>query len=99
MNVDALPTIGCGGVMDLLFQIKDPRHAKGRRYPAHALLAGAILSGAKSICAIADWASQRSDCELFRLGIFGSPPKETAIRRFLAKLNHHEFESMPLLCL
>ena len=97
MNVDALPTIGCGGVMDLLFQVKDPRNAKGRRYPAHSLLAiciGAILSGAKSICAIADWARLRSDCELFRLGILGNPPKETAIRRFLAKLNHHEFESI-----
>ena len=38
MNVDALPTIGCGGVMDLLFQVKDPRNAKLNHHEFESIL-------------------------------------------------------------
>lgn len=96
MDINAVPLKGDGGLLDILMRVKDPRQARGRRYPAYSLLAicvGACLSGAKSLRAIADWAAARSQDELFRLGVVGGkPPKETAIRRFLAKLDYEAVE-------
>ncbi len=49
------------GLLDALSQIEDPRKPKGVRHPLPAVLAmsvSAMLSGAKSLYAIAQWSRE-----------------------------------------
>ena len=64
-----------GNLLEYLSQIPDPRGRQGRRFPLSAMLATvicAVLTGAQSFEAIADWihAQQRQ----WRLGFFRRPP-------------------------
>ena len=72
MDVWRLPLQGEGGLVDVLSCIPDPRGARGLRYSSVSMLSicvCAMLSGAKSVRAIAEWASTLERKQLRRIGI------------------------------
>ncbi|MFF0011355.1 ISAs1 family transposase [Streptomyces sp. NPDC005374] len=74
----------------MLDQVPDPRRVRGRRYRIGSLLAlclVAVLSGTKSVAAIARFAAD-SDCDLrTRLGLTCATPNTTTLGRLLARLD------------
>lgn len=91
MDVNCLPLQGEGGLMDLLHSTVDPRKPRGVRHPVATIVAIAIcaaLSGARSFCAIAEWAQGLSRGALRTLGSQRpTPPSEPTIRRVLQRLD------------
>jgi hypothetical protein len=91
IDVNGLPLQGSGGLMDLLNGLVDPRKPRGVRHPVATVVAIAVcaaLSGARSFCAIAEWAHTLSAQALQQLGAKrSSPPSEPTIRRILQRLN------------
>jgi hypothetical protein len=76
--------------------VPDPRAARGRRHPLVAILglaAAAVLAGARSIAAIAEWAAGAPQPVRVALGArqpapgHRSVPAEATIRRTLARLD------------
>jgi len=80
-----------------LATVTDPRARAGRRHPLVAILvlaAAAVLAGARSIAAIAEWAADAPQPVRAALGARRDPltgrwvvPTETTIRRTLARLD------------
>jgi hypothetical protein len=79
-----------------LATIHDPRNPRGRRHPLVAILAmtaAAVLTGARSLAAIAEWAADAPQPVRAALGArrdapdFWSVPAEATIRRTLARLD------------
>jgi predicted transposase YbfD/YdcC len=80
-----------------LATITDPRARAGRRHPLAAILAlaaAAVLAGARSVTAIAEWAADAPQPVRAALGTRRDPltgrwavPAETTIRRTLARLD------------
>src|SRR5215216_2451763 len=79
-----------------LASVPDPRAARGRRHPLVAILglaAAALLAGARSIAAIAEWAADAPQEVRAALGArrdgpdHWSVPAEAAIRRTLTRLD------------
>jgi len=91
IDINSLPLEGQGGLMDLLKTILDPRKPRGVRHPVVTIVAIAIcaaLSGARSFCAIAEWAQALSHDALRKLGSKRpTPPSEPTIRRVLQRLD------------
>jgi len=91
IDVNRLPLEGQGGLMDLLKTIVDPRKPRGVRHPVATIVAIALcaaLSGARSFCAIAEWAQALSREGLRTLGSKRkTPPSEPTIRRVLQRLD------------
>jgi hypothetical protein len=76
-NVDLLTTLG---------EVPDPRKARGRRHRLVTVLAlsvAAVLAGARSYVAIAEWAHDLPVSARVRLGIGRRAPSESTIRRIL----------------
>jgi len=84
-----------GSLFSFLAAIPDPRSQHGRQHPLSAIIAlvcCAIMCGAKSYAAIAQWA-QDQDIELMhQLGFTRRPPKMGGIRKVLIALNLKAFE-------
>jgi predicted transposase YbfD/YdcC len=83
-------------LLTYLASIPDPRAARGRRHPLVAILglaAAAVLAGARSITAIAEWAADAPQPVRAALGArhhapgHCSVPAETTIRRTLGRLD------------
>ena len=84
-------------LLTYLATIDDPRARAGRRHPLVAILAiaaAAVLAGAKSMTAIAEWAADAPQPVLAALGARPDPPSgyrtapsEATIRRTLARLD------------
>src|SRR5829696_2947186 len=79
-----------------LASVPDPRAARGRRHPLVAILglaAAAVLAGARSIAAIAEWAADAPQPVRAALGArhhapgHRSVPAEATIRRTLSRLD------------
>lgn len=91
IDINRLPLEGQGGLMDLLNTILDPRKPRGVRHPVATIVAiglCAALSGARSFCAIAEWAQGLSREALHKLGSKRPrPPSEPTIRRVLQRLD------------
>lgn len=91
MDVNGLPLEGEGGLMDLLKTLTDPRKPRGVRHPVLTIVAISVcaaLAGARSFCAIAEWAQGLSRDALKRLGSKRwSAPSEPTIRRVLQRLD------------
>jgi len=91
LDVTQLPLEGAGGLFALLRGVTDPRHRRGVRHPVEVVLAIAVcamLSGAKSLAAIAQWAADLSREQLRQLGsrrLRG--PSEPTLRRVLRHLD------------
>ena len=84
-------------LLRLLMSLPDPRHRRGRRHDQTSILAVAIcavLCGARSYVAIAEWAARCSQNLLKRLGCRRdphsaryTPPSEPTIRRVLQSID------------
>jgi hypothetical protein len=78
-----------GSLLQILQQIPDPRGRQGRRHPFTAMLATivcAMLCGARSYHAIADWIHAQEPALWYCLGYTRRPPKLGAFRRLLMKV-------------
>jgi hypothetical protein len=91
IDVNRLPLEGDGGLMDLLKTVVDPRKPRGVRHPAVTIVALAVcaaLSGARSFCAIAEWAQSLGRDALRQLGSkWKTPPSEPTMRRVLQRID------------
>ena len=77
------------GLLELLAQVPDPRRRRGIRHGLTGVLAvalSAVLTGAQSFVAIAEWAADARPEALARLGVTGPVPCESTIRRCLQRL-------------
>jgi DDE_Tnp_1-associated/Transposase DDE domain len=85
-----------GNLLSFLATVPDPRSRHGRRHPLPALLAAvclALLCGAKSYAAIAQWAADQDLALMHRLGFTRRPPKLGGIRKVLMALDVAAFEA------
>ena len=84
----------CPGLLERLGMIPDPRDRRVRRHPLASVLAvsaAAVLAGARSVTAVAEWAADAPGPVLAALGVRRDPltrrchvPGEATIRRVLA---------------
>ena len=78
------------GVLPLLAAFPDPRASRGVRHPVAVVLGlavCAVLAGARSFVAIAEWAADAGQAALAGLGVTGRLPGESAFRRVLQSLD------------
>jgi hypothetical protein len=96
VNAELLPILGAHGLFERLGQVLDPRQPRGVRHPLQSILAiaaCAVLSGASSICAIAEWAMHLSPEQLRRFGGHRpGAPSERTFRRMLARVDAAAFD-------
>jgi len=96
VNVELLPILGAHGLFERLGQVVDPRQRRGVRHPLQSILAiaaCAVLSGAVSICAIAEWAMHLSAEQMRRFGSRRpSAPSERTFRRMLGAVDAAAFD-------
>jgi predicted transposase YbfD/YdcC len=93
----ALTADQCRSLLDDLTQIADPRHRRGRWHPLVSMLAiavCAVLTGARSLAAIGEWAADAPGQVLAALGVrrdpwtgVWQPPGEATVRRVLARVD------------
>jgi len=84
-------------LLDDLAQLADPHHRRGRRHALTTVLAvavAAVLTGARSLAAIGEWASDAPDQVLAALGVrrdplrgVWRPPGEATVRRVLTRID------------
>jgi predicted transposase YbfD/YdcC len=77
------------GLLELLAGVPDPRKRRGIRHGLAGVLAvalSAVVAGAKSFVAVAEWAADAGPEALVGLGITGTAPSESTIRRCLQRL-------------
>ena len=85
------------GLLALLAKVTDPRHRRGIRHRLVVILAlavCAVLAGARSFTAIAEWAADTDEETLARLGVSGSVPSESTFRRTLQHLDADAFDAL-----
>lgn len=85
-----------GDLLTFLATVPDPRSRHGRRHPLPALLAAvclALLCGARSYAAIAQWAADQDLAAMHRLGFTRRPPKLGGFRKLLMALDVATFEA------
>ena len=92
------PLEGRGGLVDVLKRVPDPRSIYGTRHSFISILAisvCAILSGARSYEAIAEWAKKLSLAERkkFRCRL-PEPPSESCIRKTLQRIDSLELDTL-----
>lgn len=91
-----LPLDGNDGLFALLDTIRDPRKARGIRYPLSSFLAVAVcgvMSGAKGFTAICEWAMDQPRDYLRRLRCTrGKAPSERQLRRIFDLIDAEEFD-------
>lgn len=78
------------GLLEAVSVIPDPRNPHGVRYPLAALLAVAVcavLAGATSFAAIADWLYDLDEADQQRLGFTRGVPAGTTVWRLLIRLD------------
>jgi hypothetical protein len=84
-----------GSLLSFLAAVPDPRSRRGRRHPLTAILGlvcCAIMCGAKSYAAIAQWGHDQDITLMHQLGFPRKPPKLGGIRKVLIALNPDAFE-------
>lgn len=78
------------GLLHALSAVQDPRSPRGLRYPLAGLLAVAVcavVAGATSVTAIADWLHDLDDIARARLGFRRGVPATTTMWRLLIRLD------------
>ena len=93
----ALAPDQCRSLLEHLAQLADPRQRRGRRHALGTVLAvaaSAVLAGATSLAAIAEWAADAPGLVLAALGVrrhpltgAWRPPAEATVRRVLARVD------------
>lgn len=92
----ALTTIPVEGLKEKINQLIDPRKRRGIRHQLVSILSlsvAAVICGARSYIAIAEWASYLSKETLLRFGCTRRPPSEPTIRRMLQKIDVEAFDA------
>lgn len=90
VDVDRRP-----GLLQVLARVADPRARRGVRHRLETILrvaVCAVLAGARSYVAIAEWAADADEATRVELGVDGSPPSESTIRRVLQRLDADGFD-------
>lgn len=97
IDIKKLPLEDKGGLIDVLRKVEDPRSRQGRRHSQIGILAiatCAMLSGAKSFSAIAEWAKNLSAKQLINMHCRrDTSPSESTIERVLQRINPEEFDA------
>jgi len=78
------------GLLHALSVVPDPRSPRGLRYPLDGLLAVAVcavMSGASSVTAIADWLHDLDEIARARLGFLRCVPATSTVWRLLIRLD------------
>src|SRR5262252_1028656 len=81
---------GSLGVLVMLAGVADPRHRRGVRHRLAVILGlavCAVLAGARSFTAIAEWAADADQATRDALGVTGVVPCESTFRRTLQHLD------------
>jgi predicted transposase YbfD/YdcC len=85
------------GLLAVLARVADPRHRRGVRHRL-AVIMGlavcAVLAGARSFTAIAEWAADADQDTLRALGVTGVVPSESTFRRTLQRLDADAFDDL-----
>lgn len=96
IDVEKLPLAGQGGLFEILRAVPDSRKRRGVRHKIESLLATAIcavLAGARSFTAMAEWASEQSKETLLRLGSKrGKAPSERTYRRLFDRIDVEDLD-------
>jgi predicted transposase YbfD/YdcC len=83
-------------LLEALAAVRDPRAGRGVRHRFGTILGVAVcavLAGARSYAAIAEWAADLPPVVRLRLGVGrGRPPSESAIRRCLQRIDHDQLD-------
>jgi predicted transposase YbfD/YdcC len=85
------------GLLGMLARVADPRHRRGVRHRLTGILGlalCAVVAGARSFTAIAEWAADADGQTLRVLGITGAVPSESTIRRTLQRLDAGAFDDL-----
>jgi hypothetical protein len=85
------------GLLAVLARVADPRHRRGVRHRLAAILGlavCAVLAGARSFTAIAEWAADADPETLRVLGAGGVVPSESTFRRTLQRLDADAFDEL-----
>jgi hypothetical protein len=83
-------------LLQVLARVTDPRARRGVRHRLETILrvaVCAVLAGARSYVAIAEWAADADEAIRAELGMAGSPPSESTIRRVLQRLDAEAFDA------
>jgi predicted transposase YbfD/YdcC len=84
-------------LLSVLSKVPDPRARRGVRHAMSAILGVAlcaVLAGARSFTAIGQWAANASGEVLAALGVLGSPPSESCLRRSLQSLQGERLDAV-----
>jgi DDE_Tnp_1-associated len=85
------------GLLSVLAGVADPRHRRGVRHKLAVILGlavCAVLAGARSFTAIAEWAADADQDTLRALGAGAAVPSESAFRRVLQRLDAEAFDEL-----
>ena len=85
------------GLLRVLAQVADPRHRRGVRHRLAVILGlalCAVVAGARSFTAIAEWAADADGQTLCVLGVTGVVPSELTFRRTLQRLDADAFDDL-----
>jgi DDE family transposase len=85
------------GLLAVLAKVADPRHRRGVRHRLVVILGlavCAVLAGARSFTAIAEWAADADRATLDTLGVTGVVPSESTFRRTLQRLDADAFDDL-----
>jgi predicted transposase YbfD/YdcC len=88
---------GPPGLLAVLAEVADPRHRRGVRHRLLVILGlavCAVLAGARSFTAIAEWAADADQDTLRALGVAGVVPSESTFRRVLQRLDADAFDDL-----
>jgi predicted transposase YbfD/YdcC len=91
------PAGGQPGLLEVLARVADPRHRRGVRYRLAVILGlalCAVVAGARSFTAIAEWAADADGQTLHGLGVTGRVPSESTFRRTLQRLDANAFDDL-----
>ncbi|HEY8653838.1 MAG TPA: ISAs1 family transposase [Dermatophilaceae bacterium] len=90
VRLAAMAAMSPQGLLEALSAVADPRRRRGVRHrfiSILALCACAVLAGARSFVAIAEWAMDLTPLLRAKLGIGRVPPCESTIRRVLQRMD------------
>ena len=85
------------GLLEVLARVADPRHRRGVRHRLMGILGlalCAVVAGARSFTAIAEWAADADEQTLQALGVTGVVPSESTFRRTLQRLDAGAFDDL-----
>jgi predicted transposase YbfD/YdcC len=90
------PMAAAAGLAPVLSTLTDPRKRRGVRHGLVTLLSVAVcavVAGARSFVAIAEWAADLPVDVAATLGINATPPSESAVRRLVQRLDPDRFDN------